>query len=254
LGRLLVAIVVLAALFVSSCGNGGDQAVPPCHMPDSIQRYRVTVTAKMDMPGLDEALQELGSGNDPDPLAPWLNSLADLRLEGLVVLPDGVQLRLTFSRGRFDGLDMTAVLIGDSEWVKDDAAGWKQSTPYPEGLAPVTDLCEGANPPEEMALKAREQTVNGVLADHYRLDNAQFKDLGDIVLAGDTQANWDAEGLRHEGIVDYWLAEDGSWPVRVDGQFTLEYGQMKDVKLSVLIDVTDINDPDIKIEPPVEGD
>ena len=245
----------------------GQVAELPCEVPDDIKSYRFTYGSKMDMPGpeLEEALEEAREaiqvaqqeerdvfaewGEGWGALVFWFLALADMRMEGAFVAPDRVEVRVTF----LGVLELTNITIGDKEWTKRGALDWEESTAEAEGLTwrrGLADLCEGFAFPGVPGLEAREETVNGVATHHYHLDEADLRRLAEL-FPGDTEEMWDAEDLLQEGTVDVWLAKEGNWPVRMEGEFTLEYGEIRDLTLSMFIEVKDLNDPSIKIEPPV---
>jgi hypothetical protein len=285
--RLTLLIVIgLLGLLVVGCGGGDDEAGGkptaaspvaelPCEVPADIESYRFTMRMKMDIPGLDEALEELegsegfegfegtipaggpeGEGDGFEEmgeafaslLGVMLGGLTDMSVEGAFVAPDRAEARMTFG-----DLELTSITIGDREWTKVGDMDWEESTAEEGGMTFTSDLCEGFTLPEVTALDAREETKNGVDTLHYHLDESDITRLADY-FGGDLEDMWDFEDAPEEVSLDVWLAKDGNWPVRMEAEVSGEDEEGNDVSLSIFMEVRDLNDPDIKIEPPITSD
>lgn len=282
--RLLLILIGLVAMVAAPCGGGGGdvdrQSAPtaadspittpagpvakvPCKVPEDIKSFRFTFATKLEEPGLEEVLEEVekaieaaeeeGRDVSAEPgealvaLFLWLSLFGDMRMEGAFMPPDRAEMRV-----RSAEMELISVTVGDKEWTKRDASDWEESTAEAEGLTwrrGLADLCEAFALPEGSGLEAREETVNGVPTYHYHLEEADLRRLAEL-FPGDTEEMWDAEDLLQEGTVDLWLAKEGNWPVRMEGEFTLEYGEIGDPTMSMFMEVKDLNDPGIKIEPP----
>lgn len=288
MSRPLLALVSLLGLLAVACAGGDDgddapqptaalspvamaespPAVLPCQVPEHIKSFRVSLGMKTDMPGLkelreefEEAIRARQEEQGADPFAELTETdgglgglvtavllLADVRVEGAFVAPDRTEVRARF----LGELELTTITIGDREWTKRGALDWEESTAEPGGLTltrGLADLCEGFTIPEVTGLEPREETVNGVATLHYQLDAADFRHLAEL-FAGDVEGMWDVENLPQEGAVDLWLAKEGNWPVQVEGDLTFEDEQVGHISLSLFMEIKDLNDPTIKIEPP----
>lgn len=254
---------------------GGSVADLPCEVPDDIKSYRFTMRMKMDIPGLEEALEELEDfegfedfggtiptgelGGEEDGfeemgeafaglLGAMLGGLTDMSVEGAFVAPDRTEA--TIDLGAFE---VSSIAIGDREWTKVGDMDWEESTAEEGGMTFTNDLCEGFNYPEVTALDAREETKNGVDTLHYHLDESDITRLADY-FGGDLDDMWEFEDAPEEVSLDVWLAKDGNWPVRMEVEASGEDEEGNEVSLSIFMEVKDLNDSDIKIEPPATGD
>jgi len=272
--RLLIILVGLVAMLAVGCGegNGGvvlQDADLSCEVPDDIKSYRITMSVKMDIEGLEEALEEAeqtaeagveGAEDEPfaelgEALAPLmgglLTGLTDMRVEGAFVAPDRSEVWMKFGE-----LELSSITIGDNEWIKVGAGEWQKSGEQVDGWTVTTegsdlgDLCEGFAFPELSGLEAREETVNGVATYHYHLDEPDISDLAQFFDEDLFEETEDVEGVLQEGVLDLWLAKEGNWPVRMEGEFSFTDEEGTEISASFLMEVKDLNDPDIKIEPP----
>lgn len=251
---------------------GGSVADLPCEVPDDIKSYRFTMRMKLDIPGLEEALEELGGvegfegtiptgelGGEEDGfeemgevfvglLGAMLGGLTDISVEGAFVAPDRIEARM-----KLGDLELTSITIGDREWTRLGDMDWEESTAEEGGMTFTNDLCEGFNYPEVTALDAREETKNGVDTLHYHLDESDITRLDDY-FGGDLGDMWEFEDAPEEVTLDLWLAKDGNWPVRMEAEASGEDEEGNEVSLSIFMEVKDLNDSDIKIEPPITSD
>lgn len=169
--------------------------------------------------------------------------------EGAWVAPDRSTAKCTGGFGPIK-IEEEAITIGDKSWVKSDATGGK----FQEG---TSDTCSFT--PEEMVstfsasdlagIKGSKETVNGVKAVRYDLDEKTAKDLLDLARAfgGGEDVGSLPPDLRFTFSI--WLAEDGSWPVRALMDMSgSQDGQQFAFKIES--NVTDVNDSGIKINPP----
>ena len=176
--------------------------------------------------------------------------------EGAFVVPDQAQYSL---RGIFDGVevedDVGSIVIGDKVWMR-IAGEWKDfsSAGLPAtaaGLGPAGLLLDFSLH-DLSSLESAKETVNDVPSLHYQFGRDEISGLGKKFAEQSHIFGEEGEprDLPADLQVDLWLAEDGNWPVRmlvsasdvVDGQET---------RFKFSLDVTDVNDPSIKIEPPV---
>ena len=105
--------------------------------------------------------------------------------------------------------------------------------------------------PDLGGLEAGEETTNGVATLHYHLDETDITRLAEF-FGEDVEEMWDFEGAPEEVTFDLWLARDGHWPVRMEAGASGKDDEGNDVSLSIFMEISDLNDPDIKIEPPVD--
>lgn len=112
-------------------------------------------------------------------------------------------------------------------------------------------LCEGSTIDVMSMVEGMEpqkETVNGVKAVHYHIDEADLRLLAALLGDGEGVEDMPESAI---GTMDVWLAEDGNWPVRVEGEVSYTDEQGRSISLEVFMEIKDINDPDIEIEPPI---
>lgn len=255
--RLLIILVGLVGVLAVGCGggngdgNGGDGnggagnggAGTPvgnleCQMPADIESYRFTMTMTMEQAeGLDEAAE-----------GGLLAGLTDMRVEGTFVAPDRGELLMEYG-----GTELRGITIGDDEWVKLGESDWQEATEATGRVTFAGDVCEDFAVPDVGGLEGSEERVNDVDTYHYHLDELETSDVAQF-FSGGRVGETDEEDLGaelQEGTLDLWLAVEGNWPVRVEGEFRLQDEEGAEATVSLSIDVKDVNDPDIKVEPPI---
>src|SRR6266542_538240 len=244
----IVALVALTATLLSACGGGGGggeaQAAASCDSIRQIQSYRYTINLKLQSPAFRTA-------NSTKPPAPPLGVFADplealfsdLKLEGAYRAPDRTQAVL-----RFRGELLELREVGGKSWI---AVGnsWREQEPgkAETALTPgvvCKDIVDEITPSLADADSERE-TVNGIDADHYKLNEADLKRLPELLGAsGET-------GLPDQYQIDVWLAREGRFPVRLQLGAEGKDDQGNPISLSLFMEFRDLNDPGIQIEPPV---
>jgi hypothetical protein len=169
--------------------------------------------------------------------------------EGAFVAPDSHQAKCSFDMGPLS-MEEEVISIGGETWVK------SSESPSFEKAEPT--FCTGDLTPAEIAsslssedirkLKGEKEEVNGVDAVHYSLDKAGLEELLGLAQAlGAEDTEQLPEDLTFD--IDIWLAEDGGWPVKTIFAFSGDQDGQQ-ISFTLEADVTDVNDPDIKIEAP----
>jgi hypothetical protein len=169
-------------------------------------------------------------------------------LEGAYVAPDRTQAHVSASLGDLK-LEEESISVGGQTWLK-TGDNWVEGEPQFQlsDLSPAS-LLEGLGPDQLRLLKPEKETVNGVDSLRYSIDRADVETLQSLgALLGQ---NGDLENLPEEFSVDLWLAEDGGWPVRLTMTASGTMNGSEEMSLDFSMDITDVNDPDISIEPPV---
>jgi hypothetical protein len=254
--RFLIALTILLAVsLMVACGEGGEEE--EATREESPQAAAATATAAPEEETAEvtsapaEAFAKLQSYRIGlrftlgGTAAEEAGTLA-MDLEGSFVAPDRSQARVTARLGDLE-MEEEFVTIGNQSWVK-AGDNWVEGKPQFElGDLSPTSLLEELEPEQLRLLKPTKETVNGVDSLRYSIDQADIEALRGLgALLGEGEA---LEGLPEEFHIDLWLAEDGGWPVRmtmtargaIDGE---------EISLDFSLDITDVNDPSIKIEPP----
>jgi len=241
---LYALLTLFGGLLLAACaGGGGSQVKASCDAIEGIKSYRYLISLKLQSP----AFQGSPNENPDDPLSGFAEALtqlfSDIQLEGEFVAPDRSK---TIMRFQDEELELRA--IGDKSWVRIGDTWQEQAEPPQEGniLTPETvcrDLVENLAPSLQGA-EAQEDTVNGIEARRYHLDEADLEGLPELLgTEAETELPTDFE-------VDVWLAKDGDWPVRLQVRAADTEGDGQPVSLELSMEFKDINDRNIEIEPP----
>ncbi len=241
-------LISVAAIILTACGGGNEdaegQATASCDSIREIQSYRYTINLKLQSP----AFETSGSTGTPaPPLSAFADALealfSDLKLDGAFRAPDRTQAVL-----RFQDEELELREVGDKSWIRVENI-WREQDPEEDAttLTPEVvcrDIVDEISPSLADADSERD-SVNGVDADHYQLNETDLKRLPDL-LGANAQAD-----LPDKYQVDVWLARDGRFPVRLDIAAQDKDEQGNPIGLSLFMEFRDLNDPGITIEPPV---
>jgi hypothetical protein len=113
--------------------------------------------------------------------------------------------------------------------------------------------------PDVGDVETQEETISGIETVHY---HAELTDIAEIagylgMPVDDPEALEELGSARYdmaEMVFDWWLAKEGNWPVRMEFAFKSKADEGGDASEYALLEVKDLNDPSIKIEPPAEND
>ncbi|MFQ5471726.1 MAG: hypothetical protein ACE5FA_02410 [Dehalococcoidia bacterium] len=213
-----------------------------CNALQDFESYRYSLELKLDAP----AFEETSSPLPDDPLSAFAEALSslfsDMRLQGAFSAPDRSQVLLDF-----EGEELEWRSIGDRTWVR-FGDKWEEQEPSAsnELLTPEI-VCEDivldiASSLADAAVE--DATINGIDAYHYSVDSEDLENIPPLL------ASAGSGDLPDDLNFDVWLAKEGLWPVQLSfsASDTDESGQT--VELSLDMQVRDINDPGILIEPP----
>ena len=240
----LAAATLLAAVLAACGGDGNGGAVTAsCDAITDIQSYRYSISLKLESPAFEPTAKATG-----EPLSAFADALTalftDMRLDGAVVSPDRSQVVL-----RFQDEELELRSIEDKSWVRigatwheQDLEGEQSGLLTPEAVCQdtVSDLVSNLR-----GVGAQQETINGIETDHYRLDEADLKNLPGLLGTGGTT------NLPQRFRVDLWLARDGRWPVRLQVAAADKDDSGEPTGLELFMEFRDINNPDIAIDPPV---
>ena len=187
------------------------------------------------------------------------------QVEGDYVAPDSHAFTNTFEFGGLSGTE-EIVIIGDDAWIREGQGDWTATsrlaseiadtidlTSADPGFLSATDLAEGIG-----ALDSEPDSINGVQTRRYHIPKEAVQTLSEI-LGEDFLA--DTAGLE-DFEMTVWLDEETDGLVRAEltataspdifgGDAGFNLAEDATVTISMTIDVTQINDPDIEIEPPI---
>lgn len=250
-------VLALAALALWACGGGNSNTGPPdvdgtvtprqltvqasCDAIEEIQSYRYVFEIKRDLPDTeppDEAT--------PNPLSSISEGIRELfrdsQWEGAFVAPDRSETLV-----RSGGEELELRTIGEKSWIRMGATWQEDEAPSDNVLPALASLC--ADIMEELApslgaTTGEESVVNDIEAVHYRLSEADLKELPELLGPSGE------EGLPSEFDMDVWLERDDGWPVRLQIAASDTNEKGRPISEEWFIEFSDIDDPSIEIEPP----
>jgi hypothetical protein len=247
----------LAALALWACG-GGDSSTDPldvggsvtpsllrvqasCDAIQDIESYRYVFEIKRDLPDTEPP-----DDATPNPLSSITEGIRELfrdsQWEGAFVAPDRSETQV-----RSGGEELELRTIGDKSWIRVGATWQEQEPPESNVLPALASLC--ADIVEELApslaaAAGEGDVVNGIETVHYRLSEADLKELPELL------GRSGEEGLPSEFGVDVWLERDDGWPVRLQITASDTDEEGRPISEQWFMEFSDINDPTIEIEPP----
>ena len=250
-------VPALAALALWACG-GGDSSTGPldaggtvtpspprvqasCDAIQDIQSYRYVFEIKRDLPDTEPP-----DDATPNPLSSITEGIRELfrdsQWEGAFVAPDRSETLV-----RSGGEELELRTIGDKSWIRVGATWQEQEPPSNNVLPALASLC--ADMVEELASSlaaatGEEDVVNGIETVHYRLSEADLKELPELM------GRSGEEALPSKFVMDVWLERNDGWPVRLEVAASDVDKEGRPISEEWFIEFSDIDDPTIEIEPP----
>ena len=244
--RALAVGALSLSILLSACGGeedqtpkeateppiSGGQTIPVASLTE-LKSFRYSITMHIEIPGLED---ELFPG--------FAALLSDVEIRGASVAPDKSEMQMTLGES---GQVMGAVAIGERTWFSSGEEWTETPNGAPDGSLLSPGKLSGSVIDEKAfaGAKPAKETMNGVDALHYTADQSGLGSLADLLGVAEPEND-----VPVETKMDLWLTEDGGYPVRVviDARGTDAEGREMSVQLE--LNVTDLNDPGIEIEPP----
>ena len=258
---MLAAVASAALLLLAACGEGQEEEAAPAATEETREATATvapgeTETAAPEMfYGLESfhySLQmEVSLKEAEEPFAFTIAS------EGDYVAPDRHAWSVSTDIGTLT-MEEEIVVIGDSAWYR-SGGDWRETTVDDPDVQDAVDFStmdpEFFPDLEELkGLSSEEETLDGLEVRHYQVSEEAVGFLKSFM---DTE---DLEGIEQFSM-EFWLASDGGWPVRIifEGSATPEAMEMEAlgapegslVDFSASFDMTQVNDPAVTIEPPI---
>jgi hypothetical protein len=254
----LLAIVGLLAALAAACGGGGepeaegtatatptggDAALAPCEALQELKAYRYTSVLTLESPEPSES----PVGPQPTPISSITRDFAgdflfNYAIDASFVAPDRYQALMTADSGEPTGM----IAIGEQVWVQ-LAGVWRPSEqPYAIPYTPLV-VCESILPDLDLSqAEPQEETANDVKTLHYTFPQAHSEQAWAKIYGPGS----DLDILLKEVDVGLWLEEKDNWPVRMELSSSGVYGDGRELRVHLLLDIRDANSGDIRVEPP----
>jgi len=258
LGRagVILAVLMLIGGLATACG-GGDESTPgqsatvgpeglsaPCLALEDLKTYRYSVLLVMESPEPTEGAPAPTVTPTTTITRPYTGDFTfDYRIEADFVAPDRTQALVTSTGAG----ELPMIVIGQDVWIRLGEADWSRPQ-YPTTVPyqPV-DVCQALFPELDLsALEPKEEEANDIDTLSYTLSQVPAGEALSKIFGPES----DMALLISKLDADLWLAKKGGWPVRMDISAGGLYGDGRELRVHLLIDVKDANNGDIKVEPP----
>jgi hypothetical protein len=166
----------------------------------------------------------------------------DYNIDASFIAPDRLDAQISSGTT----VPFEVIIIGDNHWVLMEEQ-WRGSPQTNVAYQPM-DICNALFPQLNLdQAQGEKETVNGVAARHY---------VFPAMPSGETMATIfgaqsDMAILFQTMDAEVWVAEKDGWPVRMDIQGKGIYATGRELQTHIRVELRDINNKDIKIEPPM---
>jgi hypothetical protein len=254
----LLAIVGLLAALAAACGGGGepeaegtptptptgeDAALAPCRALQELKAYRYTVQLRLESPEPSET----PVGPQPTPISTITRDfggpfLFNYTIDTSFVAPDRFEALMTADSSE----PTTIITIGSQAWVQLAGVWNLAGQPYTIPYTPLV-VCEGILPDLDLSqAEPQEEKANDVKTLHYAFPQVHSEQAWAKIYGPGS----DLDILLKELDVGIWLEEKDNWPVRIELSSSGVYGDGRELRVHLLLDITDANSGDIRVEPP----
>jgi hypothetical protein len=215
-----------------------------CQALASLQSYRYVTNVTLEVPQETVPFSE----GQPTPVATLTRDIKEriyfeYNIDASFVAPDRVDAQINPGTGNPFGI----IIIGDSRWMSLEGQ-WRESGPQAVVPYQPMDVCNALFPELNLdQTQGEKETVNNVSARHYAFP-ATPSGQAIATIFGATS---DMAILMQTMNVEVWVAEKDGWPVRMDIQSTGLYADGHELRGHVRIELRDVNNKDIRVEPPI---
>ena len=244
--RALAVGALSLSILLSACGGGeeqatkeaaatptpGGQAIPIASLAD-LKSFRYSITLHLEIPGLED---ELFPG--------FAALLSDVEIRGASVAPDKSEMQMTLGES---GQVMGAVVIGERTWFS-SGEEWTETPNRASDVSLLSPEKVSGSVIDEEAFagaKPTKEKLNGVDALHYTANQSGLGSLRELLGVAEPEND-----VPVETRMELWLTEDGGYPVRLMIDARGKDAEGEEVSVQLEMNVTDLNDPGIEIEPP----
>lgn len=253
---VLVAALALIGGLAAACAGGEESAAPTpsptqtqegstavCLALENLKTYRYSVQLKMESP------EPAGSPAEPavTPTTaitrPYTGDfLFEYQIDADFVAPDRISALIDSGAG-----DLPMIIIGQEVWTQVGEAGWTQPE-YPPSLPyQPPDVCQALLPELDLSsLEPQEEEANDVKAQRYAFPEVSAGQALAKIFGADSDVTLIISKLD-AGV---WLAKEDGWPARMEISGSGLFGDGRELRVYLLVDIKDANSDDITVEPP----
>jgi hypothetical protein len=217
---------------------------PACQALASLKTYRYISNLELRSP---EALVTPTEGQ-PTPVSTLTRDYTgdvsfDYDIDASFVAPDSVDAIVSTQAGE----PLNIIAIGGTTWLQSASGQWQES-PEPTGVPyQPLEICNAIFPQLNLEQVAEKDTVNDISAQHYVLPDTPSGQAFATIFG----ASSDMAILFQTMDVEVWVTDDGGWPVKMDILGSGLYANGRQLSAHITIELRDINNKDIKVEPPI---
>jgi hypothetical protein len=261
-GRLSRAWLILAALaliggLATACAAGEESAAPTpsptqgqegipaaCLALQNLKTYRYSVQLELESPEPAEGPAQPTVTPTTAITRPYTGDfLFEYQVDADFVAPDRTSVLIDSGGG-----ELAMIVIGQEVWTRMGEGGWaRPQHPPPLPYQPL-DICQALLPELDLSsLEPQEEEANDVKALRYTLPEVSAGQALVKIFGPES----DMAFLISTLDADLWLAKKDGWPVRMEISGSGLYGDGRELRVYLLIDIKDVNSDDITVEPPV---
>jgi hypothetical protein len=250
---LLLALTVVTA-GAMACGGGEEgpsgspsaeePALAACQALNDLERYHYVSYYKLESP---EALEETPPQPHATPLRPITRPLAgdflfEYKMDAFFVAPDRTEVVIDAGTGAELGM----IAIGEDVWLTSDGA-WVEAANAPLPPYRPDRVCDAFVSLLDLSTAQPEfEKIDDLNTIHYALEEVVAQDSMKAMFGSGS----DLHLVVHKVSVDIWLEERDKWPVRMEVRGSGFYSDERELRMELVIDVTDVNSDKIRVEPP----
>ena len=260
-GRLSRAWLTLAALaliggLATACAGGEESAAPTpsptqtqegipaaCLALQNLKTYRYSVQLEMESPEPAESPAEPTVTPTTAIIRSYTGDfLFEYQIDADFVAPDRTEVLIGSGGG-----ELGMIVIGQEVWTRVGERGWtRPQYPPPLPYQPL-DICQALLPELDLSsLEPQEEEANDVKALRYTFPEVSAGQALAKIFGPDS----DMTLLISKLDAGVWLAEKDGWPVRMEISGNGLYGDGRELRVYLLVDIKDANSDDITVEPP----
>jgi hypothetical protein len=220
----------------------GDASASPCQTLRAAERYRFVSDVTIESPETTENFPE-GEPTPPPSVKRDFQGPFSLRyvVDAAFVSPGSYDVQVS---GDVDPFRM--IIVGSQGWVELPDGWTTTSPPIVPYLAPT--ICEAIVPDLDLSsAQATKEEVDGLKTLHYAFPKFATQQGMAAIFGGGS----DMDLLIKSLDVNLWLSDDGKELVRLEFSGKALYATGRPLIVHGVTDVRDLNDENIKVEPPI---